>query len=111
MTEIQRQLLDELKQICTQYQSEVPTKRRPWPESIRRRILKLKRLGLPFHSIATETGIPAMILYSWGPDGKTRKRKKVKFQRKDLRHLERKMISRSTANDRILVSPSGLSKH
>jgi hypothetical protein len=76
MTEHQQQLLDELRQICTQYQREVPTRRRPWPESIRGRILRLKELGLSFHTIASETGIPAMTLYSWGPDGKTRKRKK-----------------------------------
>jgi hypothetical protein len=76
MTTEQRQILDELQQICEQYRREMPSKRKPWPESIRERIFQLRDLGLSFHTISVETGIPAMTLYSWGPDGKTRKRRK-----------------------------------
>lgn len=76
MTNEQRQILDELQQVCDQYRREMPGKRKPWPESIRERILQLRDLGLSFHTISVETGIPAMTLYSWGPDGKTRKRKR-----------------------------------
>lgn len=59
------QLFDELRQICAQYAAEVPGKRRPWPESIKTRVLRLRFLGFSNHRIAQETGIPIMTLYSW----------------------------------------------
>jgi len=59
------QLLDELRQICTQYAAEVPGKRRQWPESVKTRVLRLRFLGLSNHRIAQETGIPVMTLYTW----------------------------------------------
>lgn len=59
------QLLDELRQICAQYAKEVPKKRRPWPESVRTRVLRLRFLGVSNHRVAQETGIPVMTLYCW----------------------------------------------
>lgn len=59
------QLLDELREICSQYAKEVPTKRRAWPESVKSRVLRLRFLGVSNHRIAQETGIPVMTLYTW----------------------------------------------
>jgi transposase-like protein len=59
------QLFDELRQICAQYAAEVPGKRRPWPESVRTRIFRLRFLGVSNARIAQEVGIPAMTLYCW----------------------------------------------
>ena len=59
------QLLDELRQVCAQYAKEVPKKRRPWPESVRTRVCRLRFLGVSNTRIAQETGIPVMTLYTW----------------------------------------------
>lgn len=59
------QVLDELRQICSQYAKEVPSRRRAWPESVKSRVLRLRFLGMSNHRIAQETGIPVMTLYSW----------------------------------------------
>lgn len=58
-------LLSDLRQIFIQYKKEVPGKRKPWPESIRERILKLWALGVTNHQISSESGVPAQTLYSW----------------------------------------------
>jgi len=58
-------LFDELRQVCSQYSKEVPKQRRPWPESIRTRILRLRFLGVSNSRISQETGIPVMTLYTW----------------------------------------------
>jgi hypothetical protein len=43
-----QQILEEIRQISTQYLKEVPSNGRvAWPESIRARILALARLGVP----------------------------------------------------------------
>lgn len=60
-----QQLLDELRQICSQYSREVPGKRRPWPKSIRDRVIVLRRIGVSFERIAKATGIPLHTMYSW----------------------------------------------
>lgn len=59
------QLIEELRQICAQYAAEVPGSRRPWPESIKSRIFRLRFLGVSNNRIAQETGIPVMTLYTW----------------------------------------------
>ncbi len=68
------ELLDELRQICAQYAKEVPKKRRPWPESVRTRVMRLRFLGVSNHRIAQETGIPVMTLYCWRMPGQERAR-------------------------------------
>jgi hypothetical protein len=40
-----QELFGEIHQIYEQYKKEVPKQRRPWPESIRSRILELWKLG------------------------------------------------------------------
>ena len=58
-------LLDDLKQIYTQYQKEVPSKRKPWPESIRDRVSQLQQQGVSCRQISDETGIPTWTIYGW----------------------------------------------
>ena len=70
MTNEGKQLIDELRQICVQYAKEVPGARRPWPASIKSRVMRLRFLGVSNHRIAQETGIPVMTLYCWKmPEG------------------------------------------
>ena len=58
-------LYAEIRHIYQQYLKEVPKKRRPWPESIKTRILELWKLGVSSHQIAQETGLPTQTMYSW----------------------------------------------
>lgn len=60
-----KQLLDELRQIYAQYQREVPSKRRPWPESIRSRVQELWAMGVSCHEIGSESRVPVQTMYSW----------------------------------------------
>ena len=67
-TQIEEQafeLLREVRELFEQFRVEVPRKRSPWPESIKKRILVLWSLGVSSHQIGTEAGIPVMTLYSW----------------------------------------------
>lgn len=67
-------LIEELTQICEQYKSEVPSRRRAWPQSIKKRIFELRRLGIGAGAIAEATQIPLQTIYSWSnrkPDGGT----------------------------------------
>lgn len=60
-----QQLYSEIRQIYAQYQKEVPKRRRPWPESIRSRVLELWQLGVSSNQIALETSLPPQTMYSW----------------------------------------------
>lgn len=60
-----QELYCEIRQIYEQYLREVPKKRRPWPESIRSRVLELWQLGVSSNQIAQETGLPTQTMYSW----------------------------------------------
>lgn len=60
-----QQLIDELRQICAQYSKEVPGKRRPWPKSIRDRVIALRRARISFGKISEATGISLQTMYSW----------------------------------------------
>ena len=60
-----QELYSEIRQIYDQYLKEVPKKRRPWPESIRSRVLELWQLGVSTHQITEETRLPAQTVYSW----------------------------------------------
>ncbi len=58
-------LIDEICQIKTQYVNEVGSGRRAWPRSIKERMVKLDKLGLPTKSVADRTGIPYCTLLLW----------------------------------------------
>jgi len=66
----QEQLLNELRQISEQYAKEVTGKRRPWPRSIRDRVIALRRERVSFERIAKATGLPIQTMYSWRIGGK-----------------------------------------
>lgn len=61
------QVVDEIRQLCRQYATEVPSRRRTWPRSIRDRVLQLLQLELSCEEVASLTGIPAPTVYSWKP--------------------------------------------
>lgn len=42
-------LFRELEEICSQYKREVPGRRRAWPESVKKRVLALRALGINSH--------------------------------------------------------------
>lgn len=64
------EILDEISRLLEQYRQEVPSRRRPWPESIRRRALELNGLGLNYTQIAERTGLPYYTLLKWKAEGK-----------------------------------------
>jgi hypothetical protein len=66
------QLLDELRQICSQYSKEVPGRRRPWPRSIRERVIALRRARISFGKISEASGISLQTMYSWKLGRETR---------------------------------------
>ncbi len=67
-----QQLLSELRQICTQYSKEVPGQRRPWPKSIRDRVIALRRAKISFVQISEVSGISLQTMYSWKLTRETR---------------------------------------
>lgn len=58
-------LFRELEEICAQYKQEVPGRRRAWPESVKKRVLALRGLGINSHQVAKRLPIPYMTLVSW----------------------------------------------
>ncbi len=99
-------LFSELKNIFEQYQKEVPGKRRPWPESIRERILKLWSLGVTSHQISEECKMPAQTLYSWRqrikkkapgfseiPLKRSKRRTNFQIQQDEIRHSNKLQLS------------------
>lgn len=58
-------LFRELEEICSQYKQEVPGRRRAWPESVKKRVLALRSLGINSHQVAKRVSIPYMTLVSW----------------------------------------------
>jgi hypothetical protein len=71
----QGQIVDEIRELCGQYQNEVPSRRRTWPRSIKERVLQLLQLELSCEEINAQTGIPAPTIYSW----KSRSKPEVAF--------------------------------
>lgn len=65
------EILDEISHLLEQYRQEVPSRRRPWPESIKRRALELSELGLNYTQIAERTGLPYYTLLKWKGEKKT----------------------------------------
>jgi len=60
-----QQLIAEIAQISQQYAAEVPGTRRNWPESIRARVLALRRLGVGKKRIADLSRIPSSTVFLW----------------------------------------------
>lgn len=60
-----QEILDELRQICSQYSKEVPGRRRPWPKSIKDRVIALRRARISFIKISEISGISLQTMYSW----------------------------------------------
>lgn len=58
-------LMDEVRQLRTQYVNEVGSGRRVWPRSIKARILELEQVGIPPKIIAAKTGVPSETIASW----------------------------------------------
>ncbi len=70
MENSQTELLDEIRQLITQYRQEVPGRRRAWPESIKNRVLELELMGLERKEIAKRTGISYYTIFNWGAASK-----------------------------------------
>jgi len=58
-------LIDEICQIRKQYVDEVGSGRRVWPRSIKDRMTKLDKLGLPSKAVAERTGVPYGTILLW----------------------------------------------
>jgi hypothetical protein len=58
-------LISEIKQIKEQYQAEVGSKRKPWPNSIQDRIKALDKMGYRLKAIAHDTGVPYHTILQW----------------------------------------------
>ena len=58
-------IAEEVRQLCSQYLQEVPSRRRVWPKSIKDRIFQLLKLEVSSAAIAAQTGIPIATIYQW----------------------------------------------
>ncbi|MCC7406211.1 MAG: hypothetical protein IT288_17595 [Bdellovibrionales bacterium] len=65
MLEEATRLIDEVCQIRAQYMDEVGSGRRAWPRSIKERMAKLDKLGLPAKAVSDRTGIPYGTILLW----------------------------------------------
>jgi transposase-like protein len=64
-TQDRTEIAEEVRQLCAQYQQEVPSRRRTWPRSIKDRVFRLIELGMSSEAIAKQTGVPVATIYSW----------------------------------------------
>ena len=107
------ELLDELKQIYVQYQKEVPSKRKPWPESIRGRVSRLQKQGVTSVQIAKQTGIPAHTIYGWAK-GQRQKRdaflpvKLANANQSPIRNQKDRLVTVTKVVTVTIVLPSGI---
>lgn len=60
-----KQLIEEILSMKEQYQIEVGSRRKPWPKSIKSRILELDQLGMPMQKISNAVNIPYQTIMSW----------------------------------------------
>ena len=60
--------LQEIRQIMTQYRAEVGSKRRPWPESIKKRVFDLVAAGVTMKLVSEKTEIPYHTIIQWRQD-------------------------------------------
>ena len=81
-----KQLIDEILSIQDQYQAEVGSKRKPWPKSIKLRILELDRLGMPMPLIAHETKMPYQTVMSWRYQDKKKMAPQQEFHRLEIKN-------------------------
>jgi len=63
------QTYSEIAEILSQYREEVPGGHRPWPESIRKRVETLWRLGVRSAEISRRTGLPYYTVLQWRKSG------------------------------------------
>jgi len=59
------QIVSEITEIMDQYRREVPSGRRAWPESIKSRVLSLRRAGVRCAEISRRTGLPYYTVLEW----------------------------------------------
>jgi hypothetical protein len=71
MANRKNELLDEISQLYEQYRKEVPGRRRPWPESLKSRVLELRGLGLNGRRIAERTKLPYHTVARWVRESKS----------------------------------------
>jgi hypothetical protein len=76
-------LLDEIGQLYEQYCKEVPGRRRPWPESLKSRVLELRGLGLNGRRIAERTKLPYHTVARWVRESKSSSFKLMKVAAPD----------------------------
>lgn len=79
------ELIQEIRQITSQYKAEVPGHRRAWPEAIKGRVAELFGLGMRPKKISEATGISSHTVSLW----------KSQFKRKQEFHQVKIIDSRS----------------
>lgn len=65
-------LIEEIKNITSQYQAEVGSRRKPWPNSIVIRVQELMGLGFKIKKISDMTGIPYYSILNWRHRGQVK---------------------------------------
>jgi hypothetical protein len=95
-----QQLLNELQQICGQYSKEVPGKRRPWPKSIRDRVIALRRAQISFGKISEASGISLQTMYSWRLRPET-KNAFLPIRVVERRHLQPSRLEKSKSRSEV----------
>ena len=65
MKQASEQLYSEIADISAQYRQEVPSGRRAWPESIKSRVLALRKAGIRGAEISRRTGLPYYTVLQW----------------------------------------------
>ena len=63
----QSTLIEEIKQITSQYNAEVGRDRKAWPNSIRDRVATLLQMGVKASAITRQTGVPYFTVLKWRP--------------------------------------------
>jgi len=61
-------VIEEIRQLITQYNREVPSGRRAWPESIKARVAKLCILGMTPKRISEHTELSYYTILGWVPE-------------------------------------------
>lgn len=59
------QIITEIISLRDQYQAEVGSKRKPWPKSIKDRVLVLARMNFSMQELSNKTKIPYQSIMSW----------------------------------------------